>query len=138
MYLTSFKSPAALLLAATCLSLPACLSAQAANPRDNITVTGVQPATEVQPTAMGPEVKGIISARSGNRIQVTAADGTSSTITIMAATQIRGNSGLFSSGQTPLSVKDLLNGLPVTVRTRQSDAGPGNLAPVGSAFTGAT
>jgi outer membrane protein OmpA-like peptidoglycan-associated protein len=127
MYLTSFKSPAALLLAATCLSLPACLSAQAANPRDNITVTGVQPATELQPTATGPEVKGIISARSGNRIQVTAADGTSSTITIMAATQIRGNSGLFSSGRTPLSVKDLLNGLPVTVRTRQSDAGPGNL-----------
>ncbi len=136
MYLTSYKSRAALLLAATCLAVPAGLSAQETNPRDNITVTGVQPAPEVQPTAPGPEVKGIISARSGNQIRVTAADGTSSTITVTDSTRISGNAGLFGGSRARLSAKDLLNGLPVTVRTLQSAPGAGDLVASRISFRG--
>jgi OmpA-OmpF porin, OOP family len=127
MHLPSLNSHAALLLAATCLSLPTAVLAQGVSPRDNITVTGVQPAPEALPTVAGPEVKGIISARSGDRIQVTTSDGTSSTIIVTDATQIRGSSGLFGGGRTKLSAGDLLNGLPVTVRTLQSAPGAGDL-----------
>ncbi len=136
MYLTSYKSRAALLLAATCLAIPAGLSAQETNPRDNITVTGVQPAPEAQPTAPGPEVKGIISARSGNQIRVTAADGTISTITLTDSTRISGSTGLFGGNRARLSAKDLLNGLPVTVRTLQSAPGAGDLVASRISFRG--
>ncbi len=96
--------------------------------RDNITVTGTQPAPEAMPTTAGPEVKGIISARSGNRIQVVAPDGTRSSIAVTEATRIRGSSGLFGSSRGRLTSRDLLNGLPVTVKTLQSDAGSGLVA----------
>ncbi|WP_313433642.1 OmpA family protein [Novosphingobium sp.] len=68
----------------------------------------------------GPEVKGIISARSGDRMQVTAADGNKSVITINDATKIKSSGGLFGLASDKLAATSLLNGLPVTVKTLQS------------------
>ena len=78
------------------------------------------PATEA---AEGPEVKGIISARSGDRMQVTAADGTKSVITINDATKISASKGFLGLGRDRLAATSLLNGLPVTVKTLQSGDG---------------
>lgn len=66
----------------------------------------------------GPEIKGIISARSGDRIQVTTDDGTKTIVAINEATRIKSSRGLFSRNK--LSESALLNGLPVTIKTLQS------------------
>ncbi|UVO54631.1 OmpA family protein [Sphingomonas sp. SUN039] len=124
------RKPALILLIGTfVLPISAVLSAQEqAPPRDNITVTGMPPAPTAVPDMIaapaGPDIKGIISARSGNRIQVTAADGTGTIIAVTDATKIRGRSGLFGGSTAKLTANDLLNGLPVTVKTLQSAAGP--------------
>jgi len=71
----------------------------------------------------GPVVKGIISARQGDRIKVTTADGTASVITIDDATRISASGGLFGINRSKLDSGSLLNGLPVTVKTLQSADG---------------
>ena len=86
------------------------------------TVYATPPADEAEMTE-GPEVKGIISARSGDRMQVTAADGTRSVIAISDNTRIRASKGLFGLGRDTLAPDALLNGLPVTVSTLQSGSG---------------
>ncbi len=65
----------------------------------------------------GPEVKGTITARTADKIKVTAADGTVSIITITEDTKIKSGSGLFGGGKSKLTIAALLNGLPVTVKT---------------------
>lgn len=89
-------------------------TAQAETPRPdpNMTVIGQRPVP-------GPEIKGIIAARNGDRIKVTADDGTTTVIGIDAATQVKGRSGLFG-GSGKLTSAQLLNGLPVTVKTLQA------------------
>jgi outer membrane protein OmpA-like peptidoglycan-associated protein len=109
------------LLPALAMSAPISLSAQqeTSDGRD-IVVTGQQDVNAAMPTlplAKGPDVKGIISARSGNRLQVTAEDGTRTIIAVNQSTRIK-TSGLLSRGK--LSESSLLNGLPVTVKTLQS------------------
>jgi outer membrane protein OmpA-like peptidoglycan-associated protein len=81
-----------------------------------ITVAGaaVPDASQLTP---GPEIKGFISARKGDRFQVTAADGSKSVITMDNATVIKASKGLF--GNNKLDSGSLLNGLPVTVKTMQ-------------------
>lgn len=76
------------------------------------TVTGERP----QP---GPEIRGHITARSGDRMAVTAEDGTKTIIAIDDATQVKGKSGLFG-GKGKFSAASLMNGLPVTVKTLQA------------------
>lgn len=71
----------------------------------------------------GPDVEGIISARSDDRIQVTSADGTNTIVTISPETRIRGRGGFLGLGRTELAANSLLNGLPVTVETLQSGSG---------------
>ena len=70
--------------------------------------------------AKGPEIKGIISARSTDRMQVTTEDGTKTIIAVNESTRIKTSSGLFSGGRNKLTGASLLNGLPVTVKTLQS------------------
>ena len=65
----------------------------------------------------GPEISGFVSARSGNKVQVTAADGTSAVVLISEGTRIRSSKGLFGLTKTSLGANALLNGLPVTVKT---------------------
>ncbi len=81
------------------------------------------PAPEPAPMTEGPEVEGIISARSGDRMKVTAADGTDSIITINDATRISASGGFLGLSRNRLAATSLLNGVPVTVRTMQSGEG---------------
>lgn len=65
----------------------------------------------------GPEIKGIITARSGDKMKVTADDGTGTIIFINDATQFKTGGGLFGGGRSKLGAASLLNGLPVSVKT---------------------
>jgi outer membrane protein OmpA-like peptidoglycan-associated protein len=73
--------------------------------------------------AKGPEVEGIISARSGNRMQVTTADGTNAVIVISDETRVKSSGGFLGLSRSKLAANALLNGLPVTVDTLQWDGG---------------
>jgi len=93
------------------------------------------PAPALQPTAPptaivnapsatpGPEIKGVISARNGEKIKVTAPDGTATVIALNETTRIKASSGLFGSKGPQPTADSLLNGLPVSVKTVQSDDG---------------
>jgi OmpA-OmpF porin, OOP family len=113
------------LLGTLVILTPVSVSAQDdAQGNKDIIVRGQQP--EADPNAAvpsaaltkGPEIKGIISARSASRMQVTTEDGTKTIIAINEATRIKSSKGLFSRAK--LSESALLNGLPVTVKTLQS------------------
>lgn len=85
----------------------------------NIVVEGqLQP----DPATMskGPEVKGIISARSTDRIRITTADGTSTVVSFNETTRIKGSSNLFGGKRAKPGPDALLTGLPVTVKTLQA------------------
>lgn len=115
------KRPAGLLLATLALSAAGSAYAQEQVPSDpNIVVSGVQ--TPDAPLAPGPLVKGVITARNGDRLKVRSADGSSVIIAINDTTKIRAGGGLFSS-RSKLASDSLLNGLPVTVKTLQSSDG---------------
>jgi outer membrane protein OmpA-like peptidoglycan-associated protein len=100
---------------------------QEAAPDPNIVVNGAtapeapKPAEAAVMTA-GPEIKGAITARNGDKIKVTAADGTSTVVAINDATRIK-SGGLFSGSRSKLAADALLSGLPVTVKTMQSGDG---------------
>ena len=105
------------LLAALALPISAGLAAQQAAPVDPSIVVNAPGTTP------GPEIKGIITARSSDRIKVTAADGTATVIAVNEGTRIKAGGGLFGGGKGQFTADALLNGLPVTVKTLQSDAG---------------
>ena len=105
-----------ILLATLTLPIAGSLSAQQQEQRDpGITVNGV-------PAKAGPEVKGVISARHGDKVKVTAPDGTSTVVAINEDTRIKAATGLFGSGGKPTATS-LMNGLPVTVKTLQPPEG---------------
>jgi OOP family OmpA-OmpF porin len=92
------------------------------NGADRITVTGEAPA-DLTGLEEGPEIEGLISARSGERIQVTGADGTNTPILVSNATDIRASGGFLGLNRSKLGADSLLNGLPVTVQTVQWGGG---------------
>lgn len=96
----------------------AAVQEQSPVPADNsVVINGVK--------SPGPEIKGVITARHGDKIKVASADGTSTIISLDSATQVRAGGGLFSS-HSKLAQDALLNGLPVTVKTwRAGDAQSG-------------
>jgi outer membrane protein OmpA-like peptidoglycan-associated protein len=102
------------------LALPAAhgLSAQSNDgPEVLTTVYGNLPAmTEMNE---GPRIEGIISARQGQRLQVTAEDGTSTILTLHPDTEIRTRGGFLGIGNKTFDQSALMNGLRVKVRTRQ-------------------
>ena len=71
----------------------------------------------------GPKLEGMISARSGNRMQVTAADGTNTVVFLSESTKVKANGGFLGLGSSKMATNALLNGLPVTVETLQWDGG---------------
>lgn len=91
---------------------------QAIAPDPNIVVNGTQAPTMTE----GPEIKGVITARSGDKMKVTTADGASSVIAINDATMVKAASGFLGSSKK-LGADSLLNGIPVTVKTLQSGDG---------------
>ena len=119
----SISDKSLILAGALSLAAPATLAAQ---PRDlpgqnpSILVEGVVPAPDPATLAKGPEIKGVIAARTADRIRVTTPEGTSVIVNVNAATRIKSGGGLFGGGRTALTPSALLNGLPVTVKTLQS------------------
>ncbi|KPL69530.1 OmpA family protein [Erythrobacter sp. SG61-1L] len=71
----------------------------------------------------GPDLEGIISARDGNRIQVTTADGNRAIVAISENTSIKSTGGFLGLNRSKLASDSLLNGLPVSIETLQWDGG---------------
>ena len=121
------KNPRMLLLLAM-LAGPASagLAQQQQDPpeADQVTVYG-SPAPEAAPAEMteGPEIEGIISARSGDTMQITTADGTNTAVAINDATRIKSSGGFLGLNSSKLAATSLLNGLPVSIKTMQSGGG---------------
>jgi len=120
------RSPRVLLsLAMLAGTATAGLAAQPQVPADHdpaATVYGA-PAPEAVEATKGPQVNGIISARSGDRMQVTAADGTHTVIVINDETRIKASGGFLGLNRSKLAAASLLNGVPVSVETLQSGGG---------------
>lgn len=118
---TPFKNHAiGCLLATAAMLAPVGLSAQTQDD-PNIIVDGQQlpePETSTMTPVKGPEIKGIITARAGDRIQVQLPDGSSQVVSFNETTKIRASKGLFSTAK--LNGDALLNGLPVTIKTMQA------------------
>ncbi|WOK37789.1 OmpA family protein [Sphingomonas sp. C3-2] len=111
------KNPKLLLLATLLAGVaPASLAAQEQEPPAADVSASYEAAAPAE-MAEGPEIKGIISARSGDKMQVTAADGTKSVIVINDATKISASKGFLGLGRDKLLATSLLNGLPVSVKT---------------------
>jgi OOP family OmpA-OmpF porin len=104
------------------LAVPAWSGLSAQGATDPITVTGEVPA-DLTGLTEGPEIEGTISARGRDGIQVTAADGTVTTVMISQATDIRSSGGFLGLQRTSLGADALLNGLPVTVQTVEWEGG---------------
>jgi outer membrane protein OmpA-like peptidoglycan-associated protein len=113
------RAPLALALLAG-LALPAVSGVSAQTSRDGevlTTVYGNLPA--MSEMNEGPRLEGIISARQGQRLQVTSEDGTSTILTLHPDTEIRTRGGFLGIGNKTFDQSALINGLPVQVRTRQ-------------------
>jgi len=129
----SFKPAAGLVLAA--IALPSSATAQGQQPQYDAPASGIIVNGQVPDTAAmtkGPDVKGIITARTGDRIKVATPDGNATVIAVTSATKIKSGSGLFG-GKSKLGPEALLNGLPVTVKTLQ---GGGQLVAAEVSFKG--
>lgn len=87
---------------------------------DPIIVEGSLP--DPSTMAKGPDIKGVIVARTGEKLKVKTEDGNSTIIAITEATKVKTSSGLFG-GRSKLGNDALLNGLPVTVKTLQWEGG---------------
>jgi outer membrane protein OmpA-like peptidoglycan-associated protein len=117
------SSPRALLLIATlAATAPASLAAQDRPATDDITVTGTALPDESQMTA-GPEIAGIISARSGDQVQVTTSDGMRQVVVVTDSTKITSSGGFLGLDRDRLAATSLMNGLPVTMKTMQWSGG---------------
>jgi len=121
MKVISTKPGALLLLAMLAVPATGGLSAQQdqADTEVMTTVYGSLP-TDLSDLPEGPELEGIISARSGERMQVTSTDGgTSTVVAVGQATEIKASGGFLGLSRDRLATDSLLNGLPVTVKTVQ-------------------
>src|SRR5690606_32218324 len=100
----------------------------AAQPQDRsepgvLTTVYGQSAPDVTEMTDGPEIEGSISERNGDRTQVTTADGTNAMVTISADTRSKSSGGFLGLNRDTLGADSLLNGLPVSVETRQWSGG---------------
>ena len=113
------KQPKALLVLAA-LAVPATgLSAQQDYPDETESVTTVYGSlpNDLSGLPEGPEIEGIISARSGDKVQVTTPDGANTVIAVSQATEIKSSGGFLGLDRDTLAADALLNGLPVEVQT---------------------
>lgn len=113
------------LAAALAASAAAGLSAQQTDGYDNqyaATVTGVPPA-DLSDLPEGPTVEGFISARKGDRMQVTSENGVPTALTISEGTTVKGKGGFLGLASKERGAAALLNGLPVAVKTVQWGGG---------------
>lgn len=114
------NSKVLLLCAVLAGSTSASLAAQPQDTSDAGVSGSVTDTTAPEPATKGPEIDGMISARSGARMQVTTQDGSKSVITITDTTKITASGGFLSLSRSKLAATSLLPGLPVSVKTMQS------------------
>lgn len=119
MRVISNKAGATFLLAMLAMPAWTGLSAQQQQAAEGEVLTTVYGSVPTE----GPEIEGIISARDGERLQITGKDGTSTVVTIIDETRIRGTGGFLGLNRKTSGPDALLNGLPVTVKTLQTDNG---------------
>lgn len=108
-----------LLLAALAASVSASAYAQdqqVTTESTPITVNGVPPA-DLSGMPAGPEVEGFISARNAERVQVTTPGGEKTVILLSEGTKIKSSGGFLGLNQNKLAAAQLLNGLPVSIKT---------------------
>jgi len=97
------------------VSLPGSLAAQEHEPV--MTTVYGEPPADLSGLNQGPQVEGFISARGGNKMQVTDNDGDRTVVIISDGTEIKGAGGFLGLNSKALDPDALLNGLPVTVKT---------------------
>ena len=119
----SRHSTGMIVLALLTAAVPGIVSAQQVAPQSGSPEPELTATLSGAPAPKGPEIKGIITARSGDQVLVTAADGTRTNIAINQSTRVSASRGLLGIGRNILAPTSLLNGLPVTVKTlRAGDA----------------
>jgi outer membrane protein OmpA-like peptidoglycan-associated protein len=88
----------------------------------DITVNGTVPA-DLSGMEDGPDVEGFISARNDQKMQVTTAGGSKAVVLISDGTRIKSKGGLLGIRSNKLAADQLLNGLPVSIKTVQWGGG---------------
>ena len=119
------RSTIPLLLAAAAVPAWSGLSAQVqeqAEGANAIMVTGQMPG-DLAKLPKSPVIQGVITARRGGQVQVTAPNGSNTAVLVSQATDIRSSGGFLGLDKNKLGADSLLNGLPVTVKTVQYGGG---------------
>lgn len=109
------KNPGVVALAAVLAATTA--GAVSAQPAGEVltTVHGALP-DRAEMTA-GPEIEGIISARSGNRVEIATTAGNREIVAVDELTEVRASGGFLGLNRNKLGADALVNGLPVKVDT---------------------
>ncbi len=87
-----------------------------ATDQDGVLVTGTPPA-DLSAYPEGPELEGFVSARAGNKVEITMADGSTAVVAVSEGTEIKASGGFLGLSRDELGLAQLLNGLPVKVDT---------------------
>jgi outer membrane protein OmpA-like peptidoglycan-associated protein len=106
-----------LTIAALALSASTALVAQQSTPLRADVASEAEALPDPATMTKGPEIKGVLTARQGDRIQVQTADGSRTILFVNDQTQVRATGGLFGSSRTQLDTGALLNGLPLTIKS---------------------
>lgn len=109
-----------ILATALALSASTAIVAQEAAPLRADVANEVEALPDPATMTEGPEIKGVLTARQDDRIQVQTADGARTVLYVNDQTRVRATGGLFGSSRTTLDTGALLNGLPLTIKTLQS------------------
>jgi OmpA-OmpF porin, OOP family len=108
------------------LALPVSLSAQEQGPTplgdSELLVEGQLP-TSLEGLPKGPDIEGTITARRGDRIQVTTEAGAANEVSVGQVTKVKSSGGFLGLNSKKLAVNQLLNGIPVKVKTVQYGGG---------------
>ncbi|MBL8657398.1 MAG: OmpA family protein [Altererythrobacter sp.] len=119
------STPLIALAAMMALPLSSVVSAQAQDAvtaDSDILVQGELP-SDLTGLPKGPRIEGVISARKGERIQVSGVDGANTEVSVGEVTRITSSGGFLGTNRDRLTANQLLNGLPVTVETVQYGGG---------------
>src|SRR5688572_13827288 len=108
------KSPRVILLLAVLTGpVSGSLYAQQQSPSEGaspitVNINGSPPA-DLSGMAAGPEVEGFISARNGEKLQITTAGGAKTVVFISDATKIKSSGGFLGVNRNKLAADSLLN-----------------------------
>jgi OOP family OmpA-OmpF porin len=111
-----------LLLATAAVPVTAVSAQQDQTYDQTVTVEGSLPG-DLSGLPEGPSLEGVISKRKGDKVQITAANGTKTVVTVGEVTKITSAGGFLGLDRDKLTTAQLLNGLPVSVRTVQWGSG---------------